>query len=86
MTVRKSTIAKLYRLPESAWQQVSDFIDFLVFKQHSISTDSPDQTDIGEIWQQWFESVDGLAAVPEDPIEDYQQLLLSKYRQQGLEL
>lgn len=86
MTIREVTIAKLQKLPEPLLQQVNDFIDFLTFKQGKISANSQPQEDVARVWQRWFESVDYLEITPSDPISDYQQLLLDKYRQQGLEL
>ncbi|MFP4101033.1 DUF2281 domain-containing protein [Coleofasciculus sp.] len=42
MTIRETTIAKLQQLPEPLLHQVSDFIDFLRYKQqHSTATDKP---------------------------------------------
>ena len=45
------------------------------------------QTNTAEAWAKWFESVEQLEATStETPVKEYQQLLLEKYRQQGLEL
>jgi hypothetical protein len=86
MTIRETTIAKLQQLPESLLQQVSDFIDLLTDRQqHSPISDNL-KCEIAEAWARWFESVDRLEAIPSEPLNDYQQLLLTKYRQQGLEL
>jgi hypothetical protein len=84
--MRETTIAKLQQLPESLLQQVSDFIDRLTDKQqHSSAIDSSKDEPV-EAWVQWFEAVDHLEINPTKPASDYQQLLLSKYRKQGLEL
>lgn len=86
MTMRETTIAKLQQLPESLLQEVSDFIDRLTDKQqHSSAIDSSKDEPI-EAWVRWFEAVDRLEVTSINPVSDYQQLLLAKYRQQGLEL
>lgn len=86
MTIRENTIAKLQQLPESLLQQVSDFIDLLTDRQvQSTSIDHPDAQP-PKAWAQWFEAVDRLEITPTATDSDYQQLILSKYRQQGLEL
>lgn len=86
MTIRETTISKLQQLPDSLLQQVSDFIDFLMYRrQHSTVIDEK-QDEFSEAWAQWFESVDHLEVTPTDSVSSYQQHLLSKYRQQGLGL
>ncbi|MEG4997126.1 hypothetical protein [Microcoleus sp. B4-D4] len=42
--------------------------------------------DIAKAWAKWFEEVDRLEVMTNQPKSEYQQLLLNKYRQQGLEL
>ncbi|PSB22198.1 hypothetical protein C7B65_02010 [Phormidesmis priestleyi ULC007] len=86
MTTREATIAKLQQLPEPLLQQVSDFIDVLTeTQQQSLAIGNP-QDQLTEAWMRWFESVDRLEVTPIESVSDYQQLLLTKYRQQGLEL
>ena len=86
MTIREATIAKLQQLPESLLQQVSDFIDILTGRQqHSPAINNP-QGELAEVWARWFESVDHLEATLTEGVSDYQQILLTKYQQQGLEL
>ena len=86
MTIRDTAIAKLQQLSEPLLQQVSDFIDFVIHKHQAEITDSqPDETLVGA-WSKWFEAVDRLDVTPLEPASNYQQLLLNKYRQQGLEL
>lgn len=86
MTNREITIAKLQRLPELLLQQVSDFIDVLTDRQqHSPAIDNS-ENETTEAWARWFEAVDRLEIIPTEPANDYQQLLVAKYRQQGLEL
>jgi len=35
---------------------------------------------------QWFDEVDRLELIPHDPVNEYQEALLDKYRNQGLDL
>lgn len=86
MNIRDTTIAKLQQLSEPLLQEVNDFIDFVIHKhQVEISNSQSDAILIGR-WSQWFETVEKLDVNPSDSINNYQQLLLNKYRQQGLEL
>jgi hypothetical protein len=86
MTMREIAIAKLHQLPESLLQEVTDFIDFVTYKHQSKIANGEFQHDIAEAWTQWFESVDQLDVIAEETEITCQQLLLDKYRQQGLEL
>ncbi|NJL40490.1 MAG: DUF2281 domain-containing protein [Leptolyngbyaceae cyanobacterium RM2_2_4] len=86
MTIRDNAITKLQQLSEPLLQEVNDFIDFLIYKHQVANTaDHPDKT-LEKTWSKWFEDVDRLALPSPDVSESYQQLLLDKYRQQGLEL
>lgn len=86
MTIRETAIAKLQQLSEPLLQEVTDFIDFVIHKhQVKIADTQPDEP-LVEKWSQWFEAVDSLEVSPPEPASNYQQLLLNKYRQQGLEL
>lgn len=86
MTICDTAIAKLQQLSEPLLQEVSDFIDFVIHKhQAEITASQPNET-LVEAWSQWFEAVDHLDVTPPEPVSNYQQLLLNKYRQQGLEL
>ncbi len=64
---------------------MSDFIDFVIHKYQAKPDTQPAET-IEESWSQWFETVDHLDVIPSEAVSNYQQLLLEKYRQQGLEL
>lgn len=86
MTIRETAISKLHRLPEALVQEVSNFIDFLDHKYQVKTVDTQTDGKRIETWSQWFEAVDCLTVTPSEPMNDYQQLLLDKYRQQGLEL
>jgi hypothetical protein len=84
VTVREIAIAKLTQLPEPLLQQVNNFIDRLMDQPESSSVKPEDR--IAETWARWFEDSDRLETIPTALDDDYQQLLLTKYRQQGLEL
>lgn len=86
MMTREATIAKLQQLPESLLQQVSDFIDVLTDRQQRSPAIDHSKGESAEAWARWFESVDRLEVSPIESASNYQQLLLTKYRQQGLEL
>jgi hypothetical protein len=86
MTIRETTIAKLQQLPESLLQEVSDFIDCLTNEQQHSAAIGSSEGELAEAWVRWFESVDRPESKPMEPDSNYQQLLLAKYRQQGLEL
>jgi hypothetical protein len=86
MTIRKNAIDKLKKLPDSLLPQVSDFIDFLIYRYQTPPTVDTHQNTVAEKWAQWFDAVDRLPMRPTESIGDYQQHLLAKYRKQGLEL
>jgi hypothetical protein len=86
MTLRETAISKLHQLPESLIQEVTDFIDFIAHKHQSqLNTSHPEPT-LEETWSQWFRAVDALEVIPSESNSTYPELLLSKYRQQGLDL
>lgn len=85
MTTRDSAIAKLQQLSEPLVQEVSDFIDFVIYKHQAEIESQPDEK-LKQKWSQWFEEVDRLEVISPAPTSNYQQLLLDKYRKQGLEL
>lgn len=87
MTLLDFTIAKLQQLPEPLLQEVNDFIDYVIYKYQARATDSQSAEEFVRAWTQWFETADHLdRAILSEPVTDYQQLLLDKYRQQGLDL
>lgn len=86
MTIRETAIAKLQQLPEPLLQEVSDFIDFIAHKHQPKTPNLESEVSLSEAWTQWFEVVDNLEAAPTKAISEYQQLLLNKYQQQGLDL
>ncbi|MBF2086863.1 hypothetical protein [Thermoleptolyngbya sp. C42_A2020_037] len=93
MTPREAAIAKLQQLSEPLLREVSDFIDFIIQKhrnpnsapQPNESTSQSRELPL-ECWERWFAAVDRLEITTSEPSSDYQRLLLSKYRQQGLNL
>ena len=86
MSIRQSAIAKLQQLPESLLPEVNNFIDFVIHKHQSEITNEKQQDDIAKAWEKWFEAVDNLEVKPIETTSEYQQILLDKYRKQGLEL
>lgn len=86
MTIRETAIAKLQQLPEPLLQEINDFIDFIIHKHQPEIVDSGPEADLSKAWSQWSEAVDGMETAPTKPTSEYQQLLLNKYRQQGLDL
>jgi hypothetical protein len=86
MTFRESIISKLNKLSDAQVQEVSDFIDFVVYKhQQEILKTKP--VDIFmQKWLRWLESIENLEIVLSEPARNYPEILLSKYRQQGLNL
>ncbi|MCU0544322.1 MAG: hypothetical protein MUE44_19455 [Oscillatoriaceae cyanobacterium Prado104] len=86
MTIREIAIAKLQQLPESFLPEVSEFIDFVMHKHQNRIAEPKLPGDIAKAWAKWFEEVDRLEVTTNEPESEYQQLLLNKYRQQGLDL
>ncbi|MBG1271626.1 DUF2281 domain-containing protein [Nostoc sp. WHI] len=87
MTIRETAMplasfanAKLQQLSEPLLQEVTDFIDFVLHKhQVKIADSQPDEPLVGK-WSQWFEAVDSLDVSPPEPVSNYEQILLNKYR------
>lgn len=86
MTIRETAIAKLQQLSEPLLQEVTNFIDFVIHKHQVKIADSHSDATLVEAWSRWFESVAHLDITPPEPTSNYQQILLNKYRQQGLDL
>lgn len=90
MTIRETAIAKIQQLPESLVQEIIDFIDFITRNRQAKTAIDLLEGDRSEAWARWFEATDSLEIAPEStptaPTSEYQQRLLSKYRQQGLDL
>jgi hypothetical protein len=86
MEIRETAITKLNELPESLVQEVNDFIDFIVHKHQSQLVESKPESALEETWSQWFRTVDALDVTPSKPNSTYPELLIGKYRQQGLDL
>jgi hypothetical protein len=86
MTIRETAIAKLQQLSEPLLLEVTNFIDFVIHKHQVKIADSQPDAKLAEAWSRWFESVDRLDITPHEPTSNYQQILLNKYRQQGLDL
>ena len=90
MTIRETAIAKIQQLPESLVQEISDFIDFITRNYQAKTANHALECEQSEAWARWFEATDGLEIAPEITptlsTSEYQQRLLHKYRQQGLNL
>jgi len=86
VTIRETAIAKLQQLPESLVQEIIDFIDFIARNHQAKTANHSLDSDHSEAWARWFEATDGLEITPTMPTSEYQQRLLNKYRQQGLNL
>lgn len=90
MSIRETAIAKIQQLPEPLLQEIHDFIDFITRKHQAQIANHSLEGDCSEVWARWFEAANGLEVTPETtptaPISEYQQHLLSKYRQQELDL
>jgi hypothetical protein len=86
MTIRETAISKLNQLPEFLVQEVNDFIDFVAYKHQSKVIESQPEAALVETWSQWFEAVDDLDVTLSELNSTYPELLLRKYRQQGLNL
>ena len=86
MTIRETAIAKIQQLPDSLVQEIIDFIDFITRNRQAKTAVYSLEGDRSESWARWFEATDGLEIASTAPTSDYQQRLLNKYRQQGLDL
>ena len=83
MNIRQNAIAKLQQLPESLLPEVDNFINFVLHKHQSETANEKRQDDVAKVWDKWFEAVDHLKVNPTEPVSEYQQLLLNKYRKQA---
>jgi hypothetical protein len=54
MTIRERAIAKLQELPESVLPEVSDLIDFVMYKHQSKITDVHLPENLAKAWAKWF--------------------------------
>ncbi|APB34644.1 hypothetical protein GlitD10_2310 [Gloeomargarita lithophora Alchichica-D10] len=90
MTIRETVIAKIQQLPESLLEDISAFIDFIIRNSQAKTVIDSLEDNYSDAWALWFEATDSLEITPQDipkvPNSEYQQRLLSKYRQQGLDL
>jgi hypothetical protein len=84
--IGNTVAAKLKQLPDPLLQEVNDFIDFVIHKHQLKIVDSPTDEILAEKWSHWFDGVERLEATPPKLANHYQQLLLDKYRNQGLDL
>jgi hypothetical protein len=86
MTIREITAVKLFQLPDEILKEVDSFIDFMILRhQLEVKSSNLFDDDVPK-WQQWFDEVDRLELIPHEPVNEYQEALLDKYRNQGLDL
>jgi hypothetical protein len=86
MTIREMTAVKLFQLPDEILKEVDSFIDFMIARHQLAVKSSNLSDDVAPKWQQWFDEVDRLEMIPHEPVNEYQEAILDKYRQQGLDL
>ena len=90
MSIRETAIAKIQQLPDSLVQEIIDFIDSITPNHQAQIANNSLEGDRAEAWKQWFQVTDRLEIAPKTtptaPTSEYQQHLLSKYQQQGLDL
>jgi len=86
MNTREAVVNKLQQLPDHLLSRVDEFVDFLIAQQQHQAVNVPSEETLTDRWTQWFEAVDQLSVSTHQPQNEYQQRLLEKYRQQGLEL
>ena len=86
MSIRELVIAKLDKLPEPLLQEVNQAIDQIIDQHLDKTVDSNVSEQFLQAWLKWFEGVDQLQVNTTTPTSEYQELLLNKYRQQGLNL
>jgi hypothetical protein len=86
MTIRDLAIAKLQQLSEPLLQEVNNYIDSIIHKHYATTADSQQCEKLVAVWEKWFNEVDRLEVTTPEITNEYQSLLLKKYRQQGLTL
>jgi hypothetical protein len=58
--------------------EVNDFIDFVMYKHKNRIAEPKLPDDMAKAWAKWFEEVDLLKLMINQPESEYQQLLLNK--------
>jgi hypothetical protein len=59
----------------------------VIYKHQVKNADSRPPEDMAKAWAKWFEEVNQLEVIPNHQDKsEYQQILINKYRQQGLDL
>jgi len=84
MNSREAAIAKLQQLSEPSLEKANQLLDSLLQEQHK--QNSPSQETFKAKWEKWFAQVDQLEVSPNSSPDEYEQHLVSKYRQQGLDV
>jgi hypothetical protein len=98
MNVMQQTNQLLRQLEGLTTTELDLVIDFVNFLQYQKLTKSQAQggqvaadsiafrMDFVRFWEQWFMEVEALELSLAEPVSEYEEGLLAKYRQQGLEL
>jgi len=84
MNSREAAIAKLQQLSEPSLEKANQLLDSLLQEQHK--QNFPSQETFKAKWEKWFAEVDQLEVSPNSSPGEYEQHLVNKYRQQGLDL
>ncbi|MEG3969172.1 MULTISPECIES: hypothetical protein [unclassified Microcoleus] len=71
MTICDIAIAKLQQLPESFLPEINDFLDFVMHQQENRIAEPKLPDDIAKAWAKWFEEVDRLKLMINQPESEY---------------
>jgi chemotaxis regulatin CheY-phosphate phosphatase CheZ len=86
MNSREAAIAKLQQLSEPSLEKANQLLDSLLKEQHNQNQNTSSQETLKAKWEKWFTKVDQLEVSPNSSSEEYEQHLVNKYRQQGLDV
>jgi len=84
MNSREAAIAKLRQLSDPSLEKANQLLDSLLQEQDK--QDSLSQETLKVKWEKWFAEVDQLEVSPDCSPDEYEQHLVNKYRQQGLDI
>lgn len=86
MNSREVAITKLKQLSEPSLEKANQLLDSLLQEQQTQNQNTTSQETLKAKWEKWFAEVEQLEVSPESSPDKYEQHLLNKYRQQGLDL
>lgn len=86
MNSREVAITKLKQLSEPSLEKANQLLDSLLQEQQTQHQNTTSQETLKAKWEKWFAEVERLEVSPELYPDQYEQHLLNKYRQQGLDL